>query len=129
MIMKFFTMNNLFACGFEMLNLKTCGNGGGLHSEETKRLIGKQSKERFKAKSGMKIAQVNLNLEIINFWENGYTLQQERKYYNISRKCREFPSIAYGYFWLYEKDLHKLTQIDKLKIKKDGNGVYSYFKM
>lgn len=119
--------------GVKMLNLKECGNGGGKHTESTKLIIGKKSKERFKAKPGYEIYQYDLSLKLVNIWKESIL--------DISKIVRcQAPSlsrsltkneigkinISNGFFWFYKKDIQKINEINiaNIKLKKNQYGIH-----
>ncbi len=117
--------------GIKMLNLKECGNGGGKHTDSTKLLIGKQSKERFKAKLGYEIYQYDLNLNLIQTWKDSMLDISKSSGVsgpNLSRSLTKNElgkiNICSGYFWFYQKDLEKIQEIDlkRIILKKNQYG-------
>lgn len=128
---EIFYYNQFKDVGYNMLNLKDCGKGGGKHSEETKRIIGLTSKGRYKTKEGFKIYQYDLNLNLINIWNTAYEASgnNRNKVPGILRACKSIkPSIRFDYFWLYESNREKLDSINLNKIKKYKNQYGEYYK-
>lgn len=114
--------------GFRMLNLKQCGNGGGKHSEETKKIVGYHSILRFKNLGENKIYQFNKNLNLINIWED--CVSNIAKKLNISASSinksllghnRNITKMTGDCFWFYQKDLKYKNQIDLSKVVKRIN--------
>lgn len=122
--------------GFRMLNLKECGAGGGKHTEETKSIIGEQSKERFKSLGEWEIYQYDKNLILVKIWNDsildiakkgnfqspsiGRSLEQ-------NRMCNF--KMAHNCFWFYKKDLENIQKIDKNRIvvKNNQYGQYNMY--
>lgn len=109
--------------GFKMLNLKECGKGGGKHSEETKRIIGLQSKERFKSINDFEIYQFDQNGKLIDVFTSSILDISKTKGFqapSITRSLNrnsigEF-KMAHNSFWFYRKDLKKVHNIDLKRV-------------
>jgi group I intron endonuclease len=130
---EIFVYNQFIEAGYDMLNLKDCGNGGGKHSCETKRIIGLQSKERFKSIGDYEIYQYDINLNLIKIWNDSIldicrnsNYQSPSLSRSLSKNSEGNFTLAHNYFWFYKKNLNKLREIDinRIRLKTNQYGEY-----